>query len=37
MKAKEIIGKVSFAVGLLLVGSGVLESLVLKIMEAVGL
>lgn len=36
MKTKETIGKVSFAVGLLLVGSGALESIILKIMEVIG-
>lgn len=36
MKAKEIISKVLFVVGLFVVGSGVLESVVLKLMELVG-
>ena len=37
MKAKEIIGKVLFALGLIVVGSGVLESVVLKLLERLGL
>lgn len=37
MKAKEIIRKVLFAVGLFVVGSGMLESVVLKLMDVLGL
>lgn len=37
MKAKEIIGKVLFALGLIVVGGGILESVVLRILERLGL
>lgn len=37
MKARETVGRVLFVVGLFVVGSGVLESVVLKILERMGL
>ena len=37
MKVKTIISRVLFALGLIVVGSGVLESVVLKILERLGL
>ena len=36
MKAKTVISRVLFVVGLLVVGSGILESVVLRILERLG-